>query len=63
MNRLKPGQSHDSIARLQDIQDMNAKQLLAKFKIVVYSKEDVKNINRGLTIINKVLEKNRERRG
>jgi hypothetical protein len=58
MRELKLGESYASLNRLQDIKGMNANELLAKFKIIIYSKEDVEKINTGLRMINEVLEKN-----
>lgn len=43
---------------LDEIKKMTAEEILQKFRMVIYSKEDVAEINRGLKIIRNVLNKN-----
>ena len=60
MTVLKAGESYDSVPRLSEIQNMNAKDLLKKYKLVVYSRKDIDKINAGLAMIQSVLDKNRK---
>ena len=43
---------------LQDLKNMEAQDVLESFRMVIYSKNDVNQINKGLKIIRQVLNKN-----
>ena len=43
---------------LQDLKNMEAQDVLESFRMVIYSKDDVSQINKGLKIIRQVLNKN-----
>ena len=62
MNMVKvkhgPGSSLMRVLQLAEMQNMTAEELLKKYRIVVYSQADIGKINLGLSIIQKVLNRN-----
>lgn len=59
----KTHQSFDQILRLDEIQNMTAEELLKKHRMVIYSAYDIYKINRGLRMIQDVLDKNNNKIG
>ena len=43
---------------IQELKQMSSEQVLEKFRMVIYSDEDITQINKGLDLIREVLEKN-----
>ena len=43
---------------LEEIRNMTAKELLKKYHMVIYSQKDIAKINRGLILIQEVLNRN-----
>ena len=43
---------------LEEIRNMTAKELLKKYHMVIYSQEDIAKINRGLVLVQEVLNRN-----
>jgi hypothetical protein len=58
MRKLKAGESFDIVSRLEEIKSMSAKELLEKYRLVIYSQEDIDNINYARRLIHKTLKKN-----
>ena len=46
---------------LQELKKMDAKEVLDRFSMVIYSDNDIKQINKGLNLIREILKKNTEK--
>lgn len=43
---------------IQELKNMEANELMEKYRLVIYSKNDIKEINDALNIIRRVIKKN-----
>ena len=50
--------SYEKKVVLEEIRNMTAKELLKKYHMVIYSQKDIAKINRGLVLIQEVLNRN-----
>lgn len=61
MKNLRYGVSLKHALQLGEIAHMTAEELLEKYKMVIYSQEDIDQINYGMSIIQEVLNRNGEK--